>query len=190
MLSRRTEPMEVGGRVVRVLAPAPRAVHLALHAAQHSAEALKSQVDLKLAIEQLPEETWREAVEVARELEALPAFAAGLLTNHEGAELAERLGVSDERSVEALLAMSPVPLAQGFNQLATTPGLLAKLRLVLEELFPSPTFMRWWSPLAKRGPIGLAAAYLWRPVWFALRAGPGFLAWRKARRGEVLRQPS
>ena len=182
VLSARTVPMEVGGRDVRVLAPAPRALHLGLHAAQHGLEGEKAHDDLSLAVAQLPYEVWEEAVEVAAELDATAAFAAGLLANPDGVALAERLGISDERSVETLLATSPVPLAQGFNQLAKTPGLRAKLGLVAEELFPTPEFMRWWSPLARRGRVGLALAYLWRPIWFTLRAPPGFMAWRRARR--------
>jgi hypothetical protein len=184
VLSARTVPMQVGGREVRVLAPAPRALHLGLHAAQHGIHAGKSQHDLSYAIEEVPEEVWREAAVLAAELQASAAFAAGLLTNRDGAALADRLGISGERSVEASLATSPVPLAQGFNQLATTPGVGAKLRLVAQELCPTPTFMKWWSPLARRGPLGLVAAYLWRPLWILAHAGPGFRAWRRARRAE------
>jgi hypothetical protein len=180
-LSARTVPMQVGGREVRVLAPAPRALHLGLHAAQHGREAGKTQNDLTFAIEQLSDEVWREAAELAAELDATGVFATGLLANERGAALADLLGISGERSVVAALASSPVPLAQGFQQLANTPGLRAKVGLIVHELFPTPNFMRWWSPLARRGALGLAAAYLWRPVWFGLRAGPGFLAWRRAR---------
>jgi hypothetical protein len=180
--SARTVPMNVGGRDVRVLAPGPRALHLGLHAAQHGTEGDKAHDDLSLAIAQLHDDVWVEATQVAEELDATAAFAAGLLANPDGVDLAERLGISDARSVEALLASSPVPLAQGFNQLAGTPGLRAKAALIAEELFPTPKFMRWWSPIARKGPLGLAVAYVWRPFWFLLRAGPGFLAWRRARR--------
>jgi Uncharacterised nucleotidyltransferase len=185
VLRPRTVPMEVGGREVRVLAPAPRALHLGLHAAQHTAEAGKTRWDLELAIAQLPEEVWGEAARIAADLDATAAFATGLAVTREGAVLADRLGIAGARSVEALLTVAPVPMALGFNQLANAPGLRAKLAIVAEELFPTPSFMRWWSPLARRGRLGLAVAYLWRPVWLALRAGPGFLTWRKARKAEA-----
>jgi hypothetical protein len=185
VLSARTAPMKVGGREVRVLAPAPRALHVGLHAAQHGIEAGKTRYDLELAIEHLPEEVWVEAAGIAAELDATPAFATGLAVTPEGTALAERLGIASARSTEALLAAAPVPMAQGFNQLAKAPGLRAKLALVVEELFPTPSFMRWWSPMARRGPVGLAAAYLWRPIWFVLRAPPGFLTWRRARKAEA-----
>ena len=73
-------------------------------------------------------------------------------------------------------------MAAGFEALAATPGLFAKLRLVAHEMVPTRAFMRWWSPLARRGPLGLAAAYLWRPIWFVGHAPAGLRAWRRARR--------
>ena len=89
---------------------------------------------------------------------------------------------SAEASVDALLRVAHVPLAHGFEELATTRGIRAKLAVLRQELIPSAEFMRWWSPLARRGPLGLAASYVWRPLYLALKAGPGLLAWRRARR--------
>jgi Uncharacterised nucleotidyltransferase len=182
VLSARTEAMNVGGREVRVLAPAPRAMHVALHAAQHGYDEGKPVCDLELALEVLPEELWAEAAEVAAELGALGGFATGLRLLPAGRAVAERLGIDREASVDALLRVAHVPLSQGFEELATTPGLRAKLAVVRGELAPTPDFMRWWSPLARRGRLGLVAAYLWRPLYLALRAGPGLVAWRRARR--------
>jgi Uncharacterised nucleotidyltransferase len=182
LLSARTEPMNVGGRELRVLAPAPRAMHVALHAAQHGYDEGKPVCDLELALEVLPEELWAEAAEVAAQLDALGGFATGLRLIPAGRALTERLGIEREASVGALLRVGHVPLSQGFEELATTPGLRAKLAVVRGELAPTPDFMRWWSPLARRGRLGLVAAYLWRPLYLALRAGPGLVAWRRARR--------
>ena len=33
------------------------------------------------------------------------------------------------------------------------------------EMVPSAEFMRVWQPLARRGPVGIAATYAWRPLW-------------------------
>jgi hypothetical protein len=175
ILSARTVAMKVGGRELRVLAPAPRAMHVALHVAQPMR-------DLEAALEQLPDELWAEAARVATELDALPGFATGLRLSPDGLALAERLGVAREASVDSLLRVAHVPLSQGFEELATTPGLRAKLAVLRGELVPTPDFMRWWSPLARRGRLGLAASYLWRPLYLVLRAGPGLIAWRRARR--------
>jgi hypothetical protein len=182
VLSSRTVPMKVGGREVRVLAPAARAMHVALHIAQHGYGDAQPRRDLEAALDLLPYELWLEAAEVASELDALPGFATGLRLSPRGLALAERLGVDGEASVESLLRVAHVPLAHGFEELATTPGLRGKLSVLASELVPTPDFMRWWFPPARRGRLGLAAGYVWRPLYLALRAGPGLLAWRRARR--------
>ncbi|MGH2761793.1 MAG: nucleotidyltransferase family protein [Thermoleophilaceae bacterium] len=182
VLSARTVPMKVGGQELDVLEPAARAMHVALHAAQHGYDDGKPMRDLEAALEVLPEELWAEAAEVAAQLDALPGFTTGLRLSPAGHALAERLGVGGEASVDALLRVAHVPLAQAFEELAGTPGMRAKLSVVRDELLPTPGFMRWWSPLARRGRLGLAAAYLWRPLYLVLRAGPGLVAWRRARR--------
>jgi hypothetical protein len=182
VLSSRTVPLKVGGRELRVLAPAPRAMHVALHAAQHGYADGKPMRDLEAALELVPEEVWAEAAQVAAELDALPGFATGLRLSPDGLALAERLGVAHEASVDSLLRVAQVPLSQGIEELARTPGLRAKLSMLRSELLPTPEFMRWWSPLARRGRLGLAASYLWRPLYLTLRAGPGLRAWRRARR--------
>jgi hypothetical protein len=71
-------------------------------------------------------------------------------------------------------------MALGIEELSKTPGLLAKLRFVLRELFPTPAFMRWWTPMARRGSVGLSVAYVWRLVWVFRYAVPAFRAWRRA----------
>jgi len=85
----------------------------------------------------------------------------------------------------ALRASTPPPMALGFEWLARTPGWRGKVALTLRKTFPSPAFMRAWSPLARRGRMGLGLAYVWRPIWLALHAGPAFLAWRRARKSAV-----
>jgi hypothetical protein len=54
-------------------------------------------------------------------------------------------------------------------------GMRDRARLVGHKLAPPATFMRKWSPLERRGPLGLAAAYVWRPFWILsrTRSGPG-----------------
>jgi hypothetical protein len=73
-------------------------------------------------------------------------------------------------------------MAVGLLRLARTPGFKGKAALVWNEAFPSKAFLRTWSPLARRGRIGLALAYVWRPVWMILRLGPALAAIMRARR--------
>jgi hypothetical protein len=177
--------IQLGGDEVRALAPAARALHIALHAAQDGGLVGKGMMDLERGLEVLPEETWREAATLAEKLDATAAFATGLRFSERGERLADELALN-EASVAGMLRVSLVPLAQGIEHLATVPGLRAKFRLALSELFPRPAFMRWWAPrLTRFGPAGLALAYVWRPIWIAMRAGPALLEWRRARRARV-----
>ena len=183
VLSSRTEPMTVGGIRVPVLAVPARAMHVALHAAQHGARHAKTLADLERAIDRGPAGAWEEAAALARRLDAVPAFAAGLGLLPAGRALLARLGVQPGGSVTAVLrATSPPPMAEGLEWLATLPGRRARAAFVARHLAPHPGYMRMWLPLARRGRLGLAVAYAWRPVWLALHAGPALLAWRSARR--------
>jgi hypothetical protein len=182
VLSAHTVKMNIGGRHLDVLAPGARAMHVALHAAQHGYDDGKPVLDLRLALELLPIELWREAANVAAEINAVGGFATGLRMLPEGQILAAKLGVQRETTVDAVLRHEHVPVAQGFEQLARTPSLRGKLGVLRREFLPTVHFMRWWSPLARRGKVGLVAAYIWRPVYLALHAGPGLIAWRRARR--------
>ena len=178
----RSETELVAGTAVRVLDLAARALHVALHAAQHGRDERKPLEDLRRALELVPQQTWLEVAALAKRLQATEAFATGLRLSPSGVALAARLGLASETSTDATLRLEPVPLALAFEHLASTQGCRARLRLVLRELFPTAAFMRWWSPLARRGPVGLAAAYCWRPLWLLAHLGPGLLAWQRARR--------
>lgn len=183
LLAAETEPMRVGRASINVFNPSATALHVALHAAQHGVLGTRPADDLMRAVDRLPEHVWAQAAELAVQLAALPAFAAGLRLDARGAELAEALGLSRDRSVEtALRIASPPVTALGFQRLATTSGLRRKMIFLMRELIPPATFMRAVSPLARRGRLGLAATYLWRPWWLAWHAGPALRAWRRARR--------
>jgi len=183
VLPSETETMQIGGRELRVLNPAARAVHIALHAAEHGVQGEKSLFDLERALQRLPEPTWRSAAAVAARLEATEAFAAGLRLLPEGGALALRLGLPEDRSVETVMWNQSVPYSSWFvNRLANTPGVAAKLRLLARRVAPEPEFMRAWYPVARRGPIGLALSYGWRLLWLAAHVAPAVAAWLRARR--------
>jgi putative nucleotidyltransferase-like protein len=178
-----TEPLVLRGGEVAVLSPAGRALHVVLHAAQHGAGDSKPLQDLAQALARLPEEAWGDAARLAHRLNAEAAFLTGLRLLPAGREVAGSTGVAEARSVEAALrAGTPPPTALGLYRFFQTPGAAPRARLLAGELFPSAAFMRAWTPVARRGPAGLGAAYLWRPVWLLLQLAPALRAWQRARR--------
>jgi hypothetical protein len=172
----------VGGHPIAVPSRQGVLMHIALHAAAHHAEP-KPREDLRRAIAVATIADWREAVALAHRLDGLPAFASGLRSLPEGAELAGTLGLEDVGSVHFDLRASGVPTAEALHELIA-PGLTARQRAatVLRELLPTPSFMRWWTPLARRGAIGLLAAYPFRWAWLAVKLPGGLLELRRAQR--------
>jgi hypothetical protein len=183
VLSEETEQMLVGGVPVEVLAAPARALHVALHAAQHGQRYEKTLTDLRLALEKLPYAIWEQAATLAARLEATPAFVAGLALLPEGEAIVGHLALSRKRPVDvALRAATAPPLAEGLEWLAALPGLRAKAAFVARHVVPPVEYMRVWSPLARRRRAGLVVAYAWRPLWLMRHAGPALLAWRRARK--------
>lgn len=178
-ISAQTEPLELEGQIVRVLSPSCRTALLATHAAKHGDG--QSCLDLERAVATLAIETWREAAELAVELDAVPAFVAGMRLVSGGGELVGELGLPDIPMAEASLRAWRVPMALGLEQLSRTPGIASKLAVVWHELFPNPAFMRWWTPLARTNRVGLLTSYVWRLIWVARHALPAYRAWRRAR---------
>lgn len=174
---------KVGGIDVTMPSHPARLLHIALHAVQHGGEAAsKPMRDLRRAIGKISVEEWDEALALAWRLEAAKAFSMGLRLLPEGKLLADRIGAAHSESTNAALRLEQVQMAEGFEELANACGTRERLATVLQELFPNPEFMRWWRPLARRGRVGLLLTYMWRPIWLALHAIPGFVAWRRAQR--------
>ena len=181
-LSRDTEPLPLGGGVVRVPGLAARTLLVGLHAAA-SGPAGTPLEDLLRAVHQVPAETWQEAAVLARRLRAEPALAVGLSFVPEGVALSLRLELTDTASAEVILRGTiPPPTAMGFERLLRTPGLAGKLAYIAWELTPSRETLRKADPLARHGTAGIMAAYALRPFRLAAQAPRGFLAWRSARR--------
>jgi Uncharacterised nucleotidyltransferase len=179
-LTARREVLRLPDGDVEMLAAPARLLHVALHAAQHRDG--KAIADLSRALERAPAEEWAGAARLAARAGGLAAFANGLKTIDAGAALAGRLGLGDAESVQTLLRSGQVPLSEGLYQLSQARGARAKLAILRGELAPSPAFMRWWSPLARRPRGGLALAYLWRPVYLLLHLPSAAAAFAKARR--------
>jgi hypothetical protein len=179
-LAARTEPVEVGGFAGATLTVPGRALHLALHVAQHGGVP-RHVMELERALERADEQNWREAAELAYELDATAAMGIGLRFSPEGAALADRLGLPTDVPVEVALRAERVPEALTVERFSQAPW-GARAAILRHKLAPPATFMRKWSRLARRGRLGLALAYLWRPLWILGRAPGAVRAWLAARR--------
>jgi hypothetical protein len=184
VLSERTERMWLHGTEVEVLDRAARTFHLALHAAQHGTGLDGRPLeDLSRAIARAPAPLWDEAATLAARLGAVPAFSRGLRLLPEGREVADRLALPTQSSVELELRSFGAPqLAFGLEWLARTPGLRRKMVLIARKLVPPPGFMRAWYPSARKGRLQLLLTYVWRPLELILRLGPALRAWSRARK--------
>lgn len=181
--------LRIAGDRVRVLGPGALALLLVLHAAADGPTGEKPLEDLSRGLRRLGDPAWREAADLARALHALPAFGTGLRLLPEGAGRLARLGVDPGYdAIIALRAGAAPPLAHSLERIRREPTLRGKLRRIVRGLAPTPTYMRRWSALGRRGRTGLALAYLWRPVWLVIQIGPGVRAWGRALREEAGRR--
>lgn len=183
VLAKETVEFDVLRVTVEGLTAPATALVIALHAAHHGPEVPRTLSDVERGVERLKPEAWREAATLAERLDAMPAFALGLRLVPAGSELARNLGLPDQPTVEALLrATGASPTALGFEWLARVPTGRAKARLIVSKVVPERRFMRAWFPPARGGSgLALALGYVWRPLWLLLHAGPGLVAWRRAR---------
>jgi hypothetical protein len=182
-LQHHRDGLTLGGTRVTILSEDARTLLIALHVYHHRLQnptmQSKPLSDLRAAVDRVPDDVWRQALELAGRLHAREAVGVALGEVDEGRELAARLGVpvgvAPATGTRALLG-------PGFERLAEARG-RERVRLLAAELMPSPEYLRWSSPLARRGRRGLAAAYLERPLWLAWHAVPSYIAWRRSRRG-------
>jgi hypothetical protein len=182
-LSAVTETVVVAGYPSRALALPGRALHVALHAAQHGTGWARPMADLQRALEAGDDDLWLEAMALGAELEATEAFATGLRLVPAGTQLAARLQLPPSRSVDAeLRAASSPPLALSFEQLARAHGMRLRVQIVWHKFVPPAGFLRHWDPAAAVSRRGLLRAYLRRPLWIMRRVPRGLAAWWRARR--------
>jgi len=183
LLAARTETFELEAGAVEGLDEAGRTLHVALHAANHGTEGGRFLHDLQRAVERIPHSRWQEAAGLARSLEADGALAVGLRLVPEGDGLARDLGLPSRGPAEVeLWARRPMPALGNVIRLSRTPGVPGKLALLKQEAFPGADFMRTRSDLARRGSVGLAAAYALRLVKLTWQVPRAHLALRRARR--------
>jgi Uncharacterised nucleotidyltransferase len=142
-------------------------LHVVLHAAHHANQLDgKPLEDLRRALARVEEAAWSRALELARAYRGVPAFAAGLRLLPEGEDLARRLGLGKVQSLKHEIRREDNVIAEElYALLSADVGIGRKLAIAASDIFPRSDYMRWWSPLARRGKLGLAGAYLWRTIW-------------------------
>lgn len=180
-LTANADSIELTGTRIEIPCAAARALIVGLHAAQHGRASHTPICDLERALSRADAAVWRQAVALARELGGLAALSEGLRLTPNGRDLARALGISAERPAISvrLRAGSAPDTALGVERLITTPGVAGRLALIARELAPSRGFMRACYPLARRGRLGLSAAYLVRPVALLLKLPRGIAAWAR-----------
>jgi Uncharacterised nucleotidyltransferase len=156
----------IGGVELRVPDRDTVLLHVVLHAAQHASLVDgKSLEDLRRALALVEEADWSRALELARAYEGVPAFAAGLRLLPEGGNVVRSLDLGGVRSLQYEIRREDVIAEQLYVLLAAEEGVRWKLSIAASRIFPRPDHVRWWSPLARRGKLGLAFAYVWRALW-------------------------
>jgi hypothetical protein len=181
-VSEDTTTLGVAGTEVEVPGEAVGALLVGLHAAQHGLTLPKPQLDLERALARLDERTWHSAAQVARSLGAGAAFAAGLSLRPQGAALARRLGLDPAAAQRAVRLRGTAPgagltIEWVLTELRTRSGVSDRARLVGRLVVPPRARMLEGYPLAGRGPAGMVAAYLIRPIRVARMAPSGLRAW-------------
>jgi putative nucleotidyltransferase-like protein len=182
-LSQGTETIEVAGAPIEIPSEPAQALIAALHAAWHGPTRPAALEDLRRALEQAPVEAWQEAAGLARRLDALGGFAVGLGLLPAGAGLLRRLDVDTAVPIEVHLRAQGAPrIALGVQRLAAASTLGARVALLASALVPTPPALRDLYPFARKGRLGLLAAYAWRPLSLCLQTPGALRAVRNARR--------
>jgi hypothetical protein len=171
---RRTS-IEFAGREATVLAQGGLAFHLALHAAQGGPDEPKAIGDLARGIERWAPDVWRDAAELAEEVQGVEAFGAGLRLVPSGARLAELLELPSTPRLDWEVRHRQLRPRGAFHvqAIGSARGLRERADLLRRSVLPTPEWIvseyRW----ARRSRAHLLAGYarhlLRTPLW-ALRA--------------------
>jgi Uncharacterised nucleotidyltransferase len=185
-LAASVERQVIGGAELRVPDRDVVLLHVVLHAAHHAnqVDGLPLE-DLRRALACVEEPQWSSALELARAHRGAAAFAAGLRLLRAGEDLARRLDLAEVRSLRHEIRREDnVIVEELYALLFAEVGIRRKLAVAASDVFPRPDYMRWWSPLARRGKLGLAGAYLWRAIWVIGQAPGAIRALWRIRRAD------
>ncbi len=163
------------GHEVAVLGTDGLAFHLAMHAAQHGPRDAKAMGDLARGVQRWPVETWRSAAQIAREVQAVPNFAAGLRLLPSGAQVANQLDLPQRPQLEWEILHREARPRGTFHLRALTEarGPRQHANVLRRSVMPTQAWITWEFPWAARNRPLLIAAYVWHvlraPAW-AMRA--------------------
>jgi hypothetical protein len=161
-ISARAERIDLAGGSVAVPDETCTALLVALHAASPGRSA-KPRADLARALDVFGGTVWQAAAGIAERSGATSAFALGLRQLDRGAGVAATLRLPVRASVsQSLVASQGSATATALARLAELPTVRARVRHFGRRSFPSAAAMRSSAPLARRGLLGLAVAYLVR----------------------------
>jgi hypothetical protein len=186
MITAHLESQTVANVVVSVPDEVVRTLHVALHIDAKDAPTSTPRRDLERAATQVSEATWQQAVALARELGIEAEMGARLRSVPGTIPLAESLGLpsSGAPRFELRVAARSAGVDPSVYAVARFQDLRGRerRRFVRQKLLPPVAFMRDWSPIARRGRVGLAAAYVLRVAWCAARLPLALKGWRRTRK--------
>jgi hypothetical protein len=165
--------IELDGHRVPTLDHSGLALHLALHTAQHGSADLKAVGDLNRGLERWSPEIWKQAAQLAHELRATEAFAAGLRLVPVGAVLARELRLPAADALLWAIAHRDTRPRGSFHlqTLTEARGLRGRAKVLRRSLLPTRAWIIWEHRWAARGGPQLLAAYglhiLRSPAWAA-----------------------
>ena len=174
-LARRRVWLDLDGHPVPTLDRPGLALHLATHCAQGGSGDHKAIADLVRGLHRITIDDWRSAADLARELEATSAFAAGLRLIPAGAALARDLKLPATDATDWQIAHRAERPRGNFHldALLRASGLREHATILRRALLPTPRWMAWNYRWVGASRLRLAAAYVLHmsraPLW-ALRA--------------------
>ena len=148
VLSADTPPIIVGGVEMRCLSERGRALHLALHLAQHGSTSRQPAEDLRRGIAQLDFDVWTGARELSARLCGDSAFAAGLCACPGGEALAARLQLPPATTYWTLRAQGAPRGALRLHQFTDATGWRERWVILREGLSRYREFSQQRSQLS------------------------------------------
>ncbi|QXC60858.1 nucleotidyltransferase family protein [Aquihabitans sp. G128] len=162
------ERLDLGGDApLAVPGVAVRTLHAVLHLQPKDDPGSRAWVDLERAVSRVDLATWRAAAELAAEVGVREEVGPLLRLVDGGAALADELGLPSVPSAQLLRHhRRHAPRLDRLVRRIRGGSPAEVRRAIRMTLAPPPSRVRLSYPIARRGGLGLAAAYLWRIARF------------------------